>query len=531
MTPLLHYILIGLLSLLLSVSAYIPAVPTNDTSLAIQGGLNVTDISRVILQWYSVAGLPGEDSQFVSYQLVGQHTNGISKGALVRFSEEDASNSTSDITTTPWIALVACDGNATHASQDVDVFTLANDRGAVGALLYSEWSSACIINGGYKDPDIFSPLMDIFSTQSLASARVILSQFAAINISVYGEFNVSTLNASQSAINETLSAGYPTAPGYMWATLAASNATAPLGINVSGSGNQSSPASAGAAGTSRTTLAMVILYAITGCIAGLFAVVIVTGVIRAIRHPERYRVATGAGDAGGGGRGGVLTRAILDTFPLIKFGAPRAETEGKDLEAQGDGQHAEHEMRDTQREPASNAETERAQAQASTSTGGSTDAEAGAGGVEEVPQDEHDELAGLPPARPRAGPSIATSSSSTQEDPLPEAIGRETCPICIVDFEDGDDVRVLPCEGKHVFHQACVDPWLLELSSSCPICRHDFQALETLITGGEPTERRASQTPRFSRYLRFARRRHRHRMEGENPSNFPLPLASESSQG
>jgi len=56
MTPLLHHILIALLSLLLPVSAYIPAVPTNDTGLAIQGGLNVTDISRVILQWYSVAG-------------------------------------------------------------------------------------------------------------------------------------------------------------------------------------------------------------------------------------------------------------------------------------------------------------------------------------------------------------------------------------------------------------------------------------------------------------------------------------------
>jgi hypothetical protein len=36
--------------------------------------------------------------------------------------------------TTPWIALVACDANATHASQDVDVFTLANGRGAVGAV-------------------------------------------------------------------------------------------------------------------------------------------------------------------------------------------------------------------------------------------------------------------------------------------------------------------------------------------------------------------------------------------------------------
>lgn len=98
--------------------------------------------------------------------------------------------------------------------------------------------------------------MDIYSTQSLASARVILSQFAAINISLYGEFNVSTLNASQSAINQTLAAGYPTAPGYMWATLAAYNATGPLDINASGSGNPSGPTQTGGAGTSRTTLAM-----------------------------------------------------------------------------------------------------------------------------------------------------------------------------------------------------------------------------------------------------------------------------------
>jgi hypothetical protein len=98
--------------------------------------------------------------------------------------------------------------------------------------------------------------MDIYSTQSLVSARVILSQFAAINISVYGEFNVSTLNASQPAINQTLTTGYPTALGYMWATLAAYNATGALDINTTGAGNQSSPAQTGAVGTSRTTLAM-----------------------------------------------------------------------------------------------------------------------------------------------------------------------------------------------------------------------------------------------------------------------------------
>lgn len=38
------------------------------------------------------------------------------------------------LATTPWIALVACDANATDAPQDTDIFTLAKDRGAVAAV-------------------------------------------------------------------------------------------------------------------------------------------------------------------------------------------------------------------------------------------------------------------------------------------------------------------------------------------------------------------------------------------------------------
>lgn len=34
------------------VSAYVPALPTNSTQDAIAGGLNVTDISNLNLQWY-----------------------------------------------------------------------------------------------------------------------------------------------------------------------------------------------------------------------------------------------------------------------------------------------------------------------------------------------------------------------------------------------------------------------------------------------------------------------------------------------
>jgi hypothetical protein len=203
-------------------------------------------------------------------------------------------------------------------------------------------------------------------------------------------------------------------------------------------------------------------------------------VIRAVRHPERYRATAGSGGGGGPGRGGVLTRAILDTFPLIKFGAPRADAEtqmeakDQDLEAHGNRPSPMLEMRDIQSDVPATSSAGPEPPHAATIAGAENDATWPHSRRAHDDYDDDDDLADLPPARPRAGPSssTATTSVTSAADPLPESIGRETCPICIVDFEEGEDVRVLPCEGKHVFHQACVDPWLLELSSSCPICRH-----------------------------------------------------------
>ncbi|KAF2846901.1 hypothetical protein T440DRAFT_457389 [Plenodomus tracheiphilus IPT5] len=61
---------------------------------------------------------------------------------------------------------------------------------------------------------------------------------------------------------------------------------------------------------------------------------------------------------------------------------------------------------------------------------------------------------------PTATPSALSSTSWSQP----------TCPICLDDFESGEtQVRELPC--KHIFHPDCIDTFLLNNSSLCPMCK------------------------------------------------------------
>ncbi|KAI3633504.1 hypothetical protein MIR68_008451 [Amoeboaphelidium protococcarum] len=43
------------------------------------------------------------------------------------------------------------------------------------------------------------------------------------------------------------------------------------------------------------------------------------------------------------------------------------------------------------------------------------------------------------------------------------------CSICIDDFEEGNELKVLQC--GHVFHSDCLQPWLCEKSGVCPLCK------------------------------------------------------------
>ena len=238
----------------------------------------------------------------------------------------------------------------------------------------------------------------------------------------------------------------------------------------------------------------------------------------------------------------MLTRAILDTFPLIKFGAPRNEADtqmgskDQDLEAYGNHSSPMLETRDIQ----SDVVPSTSSARLDTPCASTTDPGAAEDDNARVRDDEPEiSDADLPPARP--GPGLPAqrqrpwrrylrrtrcpSRSAARRAQSVSSISRTemTCACCHANANMYSIRRVSTrgCSSSpdpsRFADTVCQSP-----NSSAPPCLLciavlDFQALETMLAGEEPTERRPSQTPRFSRYLRFARRRHRHRMENRTP--------------
>ncbi|PBK95264.1 hypothetical protein ARMGADRAFT_1011131 [Armillaria gallica] len=222
-----------LLFLAPNVYSYVPAWPTNSTQDAISYGLNITDVSTLHLQWYA----NGSYIDTVSYTLAGPNSTGVSEGALEHFSESSVNKNMLG-TQTPWIALISCDFNATNASQEIDIFTLARDKGALSALLYSVYSTACIINPGYSNVETSNHPLDVFSTHSLTSSLLVESQFRQIG-TPNGAYDSQMLNDSAGIIKETLSSGSVTSPAFLIATLEAYNATG--SHSGTANGEQSSP--------------------------------------------------------------------------------------------------------------------------------------------------------------------------------------------------------------------------------------------------------------------------------------------------
>ncbi|KAK6825180.1 RING finger domain protein [Apiospora arundinis] len=197
-------------------------------------------------------------------------------------------------------------------------------------------------------------------------------------------------------------------------------------------------------GGNNSAVAMSILYSITGLITLLFLIIIGTGAVRAHRHPERYGPRPMQSRARG------LARAVLETLPIVKFGDPAAPAKG-DLEQELESVSGDH-------RPSSAKVTHTVQSRETVDTP-NVPAEATTKGK----------------SGPEANPAVASTPAARPDSHVnDENLG---CSICTDDFTVGEDVRVLPCD--HRFHPGCVDPWLVNVSGTCPLCRLDLRPQST----------------------------------------------------
>eukprot|EP00916_Digyalum_oweni_P014767 GHVL01024173.1.p1 GENE.GHVL01024173.1~~GHVL01024173.1.p1 ORF type:complete len:384 (+),score=47.47 GHVL01024173.1:16-1167(+) len=88
----------------------------------------------------------------------------------------------------------------------------------------------------------------------------------------------------------------------------------------------------------------------------------------------------------------------------------------------------------------------------------------------------------------RAGSSLGFNSKGIPAERIDSLLPKyklcidevsSACAICRNDFEDGCEVRQLPCNMKHIFHPDCIDEWLCR-SPECPVCRYRFSEHECM---------------------------------------------------
>ncbi|THC92858.1 hypothetical protein EYZ11_007671 [Aspergillus tanneri] len=202
------------------------------------------------------------------------------------------------------------------------------------------------------------------------------------------------------------------------------------------------PMSGSGGATDNPNTAMIILYSITGIITALFLAIIITGAVRAHRHPERYGPRYTAGRPRQSRARGIA-RAMLETIPIVKFGDAHdsmAHAVKGDVEMSLDRE-------DGTRQPPQDRET--------TTTGEDTtnDTQAQTNNPNSPPESTAEKRTGTDPETSTEHPNYM-------------------CPICTDDFVKGQDLRVLPC--NHQFHPDCIDPWLVNVSGTCPLCRIDL---------------------------------------------------------
>ncbi|KAL1955488.1 hypothetical protein VTO42DRAFT_8514 [Malbranchea cinnamomea] len=360
-------------------------------------------------------------------------------GTLRKVGPEDVNTLSAHDT----IAYISCDGSAYTGNIGVGetiAAVISNTPSPAAVVLYTTRSDHCNYTVDPVDRGV-SRYSEVFSVADPSHARAILKGLGSGNATDSGTSRI-TINLPSKLSDQ-------------------SQGIFPSDGNVNGnSGN--SPTS---------SVAMIILYSVTGIITALFIGVIIIGTIRAHRHPERYGPRNIAGRPRQSRARGIA-RAVLETLPIVKFGDlddtnPEPKT---DIEMASQDNERSDVTRPGSRQNQASQEPRQEQAQSivDRSQPGTSPHQRGS-----MNPDGHDAslLVSNEIESGQIGPALSPRSRTSHGQDT-AAGDTPVCPICTDDFIKGQDVRILPC--NHKFHPNCVDPWLVNVSGTCPLCRIDL---------------------------------------------------------
>ena len=124
--------------------------------------------------------------------------------------------------------------------------------------------------------------------------------------------------------------------------------------------------------------------------------------------------------------------------------------------------------------------------------------------------------------RPPPTAAAADSGHNNNNDGEQAEAENPSCAICMQEYDDGDVLRVLPCQPiNHEFHQQCCDRWL-ESNSTCPLCR-------TAVSqeGRDEQERERQREREQERLDREAREMERREERDEQECDVPATQQAE----